>query len=358
MEQLEYFFDRKSKKIPFTQRKKVVPTNKHTLINGIKFSGKTFLIKDYLYQQSDKKSLYLDLDDTRIEIESIKKNLQLFIEEKDIEIVAIDNFKKDFPIPKAKQIILAASEPIELDGFENIKLYPLDFEEYIAFDKSTDIKVIFNNFLKNGTFPEISQLPDFKKDERFFEMLRLFFKDEIELQCFKEISIMQGHKSSPYHIFTKIKPKIKISKDRFYTFYETLKEKDIIFTLEKYSFPKASKKIYLCDFVLKSYLSFSKEFPKIFENMVFLEMIKRDYEIFYYDLIDFYIPKSQEVIFCIPFGSEVTIQRKIDSAYKYIKELKVDKITVLSVANSFKFYENDIPVTVLPFYEWAISELD
>ncbi len=358
MEQLEYFFEKKSKKIPFIQRKKAIPTNKHTLINGIKFSGKTFLIKDYLNQQIDKKSLYLDLNDIRIEPESIQKNLQSFIDKKGIEIVAIDNFKKDFYIPKAKQIILATSEPIVLDGFENIKLYPLDFEEYIAFDKSTDIKIIFNNFLKNGTFPEISQLPDFKKDERFFEMIRLFFKDEIELQCFKEITVMQGHKSSPYHIFTKIKPKIKISKDRFYAFFEILKGKNIIFTLEKYSFPKASKKIYLCDFIFKSYLSFSKEFPKIFENMVFLELIKRDYEIFYYDLIDFYIPTSQEVIFCIPFGSEVTIQRKIDSASKYIRELKIDKITVLSVANSFKFYEKDIPVTVLPFYEWALSELD
>ncbi len=357
MEQLEFFYEKKIKKLPFIERKVKIPKDENIILNGIRFSGKTFLLKDYLYR-SREKFLYINLKDLRVDIKGIEKNIQNFIDKNGIDIVAIDNYQKDFSLPHAKQIILTSTKPLKIEGFKNIKIYPLDFEEYIAFDKSTDIKIIFNNFLKNGTFPEISQISDFKKEERFFEILTLMFSGTDELEIFKEIANMQGHKSSAYHIFTKLKSKIKISKDRFYNFFDDFKKMSLFFSVEKYNRPNAAKKIYLCDFVIKSSLSFSKEFPKIFENMVFLEMIKRDFKIYYYDLIDFYLPKSQEVIFCIPFGSEVTIQRKVDSAYKYIKELKVNKITVLSVANSFKFFKNDIPVTVLPFYEWAISELD
>lgn len=354
MEQLQYFFEEKIKKIPFIPRKLSIDENENILLKGVKFSGKTFLLKDYLSRQN-RKFLYIDLDDIRVNIKELESNLQNFIDKNGIEIVAIDNYKKEFLVPKAKQVILSTCEPTKIDGFKTKKLYPLDFEEYIAFEKSTDIKIVFNNFLKNGTFPEISKLPDFKRKDRFFEIIKLFFSEEIEVELFKEISKKQGHKSSPYQIFTRLKDRLKISKDRFYSFFEELKEKDIIFVLEKFSYPKASKKIYLCDFALKNYLSFSKEFPKIFENALFLELIKKGYEVFYYDKIDFFIPSKKEVIFSIPFGSEVTIQKKITEAFRYIKELDTKKITVVSVTKSFKYYEENIEVEILPFYEWVLE---
>lgn len=354
MEQLEYLFEKKIKKIPFIPRKTKIDENKNILLKGIKFSGKTFLIKDYLFNQK-RKFLYINLNDVRIDKNSLQKNIQLFIDKNGIEIVAIDNYTKDFLTPKAKQIILATNENIILDGFKTKTIYTLDFEEYIAFEKNTDIKTVFNNFLKNGSFPEISKLPEFKRSERFFEMIKLFFNNEIKIEIFKEISKKQGHKSSAYQIFTRLKNNIKISKDRFYSFFEELKSKNIIFLLEKFSSPKALKKLYLCDFALKNYLSFNKEFPKIFENAIFLELIKRDYKIFYYDKIDFFIPSKKEIIFSIPFGSEVAIQKKITEAIKYTKELDAKKITIVSVTNSFRYYEENIEVKVLPFYEWALG---
>ena len=358
MEQLEYFFEKKFKKLPFIQRKKKILPNKNILLNGVRFCGKTFLIKDFLLQNSHKKTLYINLDDIRVDIDLLNKELQNFINEKKIEIVAIDSYKKDCQIPKAKQIILSTATPLNIAGFEQIDLYTLDFEEYLAFDRSTDIKTVFNNFLKNGSFPEISQLLDLKKEDRFLEILSLLFKDEVELSIFKEIAKTQGYKSSAYHIFTKLKSKIKISKDRFYQIFNSLEEKKIVFLLEKFLFPRAPKKIYLCDFVLKNYTSFSKDFLKMFENMIFLEMKKRNYEIYYYDQIDFYLPKSSEAVFCVPFGNEVSIQKRVDSAFKYIKEIKVSKIVVVTVANSFKYYIDDIAVFVLPFYEWVLAELE
>ena len=351
MDQIQYFYEQKIKKIPFIPRKVDIKENENILVKGIRFSGKTFLIKDYLSRQ--KNFLYINLNDIRVDLDYLQSNLQTFIDKNRIEIVAIDNYKKDFLIPNSKQIILSTNEPIYLDGFEMKNLYTLDFEEYMAFEKAIDTKIVFNNFLKNGTFPEISKTPEFKRNERFFEMIAMLFKKDIEI--LKEISNRVGHKSSIYQIYTLIKDKTKISKDRFYSFFEYLKETNLIFILEKFSYPKASKKIYFCDFALKNYLSFNRDFSKIFENAIFLELFKRDFNIFYFDRIDFFIPSKKEAILSIPFGNEVGIQKRVSLAYKYLKELEIEKVTVVSVANGFKFYENDIFIEVLPFYEWALK---
>ncbi|WP_281951920.1 AAA family ATPase [Nitrosophilus kaiyonis] len=356
MEQLEFLFEKKIKKLPYIERKIKLSDNKNYIITGVKFCGKSFLIKDYIYR-SNKNYLYIDLNDFRIDLNSLQQNLQKFINDNNIKLVVLENLKdKNFKIPKAEQIIISSQENIDINGFEKIKLNLLDFEEYIAFDRATDIKTVFNNFLKNGTFPEISNILEYKKEERFFEILHLTFSND-ELMIFKELSQFQGHKTSAYHIFTKLKSKMKISKDRFYEKFENLQNR-YFYLIQKYKHPAAAKKIYLYDFAIKNYLSLSKEFPKIFENMVFLELYKKIEDIFYYDQIDFYIPSKNEAIFSIPFGNEVTIEKKVIKAYKYLKELDVQKIKVVSVTNSFSFYEKDIKVDVVPFYEWALSEFE
>jgi len=352
MEQLEYYFEKKIKKFPFIERKVKIKNNKNILLTGVKRCGKTFLIKDYLY---DKKNyLYIDFEDIRIDKDSINKNLQKFIDKNSVEIVALDNYDKSIIIPKANQIILSSLDNIDLDNFEKIRLSPLDFEEYIAFDKSVDVKIVFNNFLKNGTLPEISQINEYKKEERFFEILRLTFLND-ELKIFKEIANFQGHKGSAYHIFTKLKSKIKISKDRFYKIFEELRSKGYFYTLEKFGHPNASKKIYLYDFAIKNYLSFTKEFPKIFENLTFLEL--REKKLYYIEPIGFYLPEDKKVILPIPFGNEVRIQNQIEKVLKR-NRLDIEKIEVITVGSSFKYEIDNIYCEISPFYEWALSKFE
>ena len=353
MEQFEFFYEKKIKKFPYIDRKTSIDEKSNYILTGVKFSGKTSLIKDYLYR-SKKEYLYINLDDLRVDKKSLEKNLQKFIDEKKIEILALDNFDNSIKLPKARQIILSSQKDIDIENFKKIRLNLLDFEEYIAFDRSSDIKIVFNNFLKNGSFPEIPQTPDFKKEDRFFEILNLTFSKE-ELQIIKEIANFQGHKSSAYHIYTKLKQKMKISKDKFYHIFEELKEKGYFYTLQKYKHPNASKKIYLYDFSIKSYLSISKEFPKIFENLLFLEL--KDKEIFYIEPLGFYIVNEKKIILPIPFGNEVRIQNQIDKVLKK-NRLDIEKIEVVTVGSSFKYEIDKIYCEILPFYEWALSKFE
>ncbi|WP_200763148.1 ATP-binding protein [Nitrosophilus alvini] len=359
MEILEILYEKDIGKLPFINRKIKIPEGKNAILFGTKRSGKTFLIKEYLSRFPKKKRLYIDMSDLRMDIHSIKSNLQEFINKKGIEIVAIENYNEQIPLPETKQLILSSEKPLIKENFETIHIRNLDFEEYIAFEKkSQDIKAIFSNFLKNGTIPEIIQQPEYNKIARIQEILTLAFKEDSLFLTFREAALSQGHKSSPYHLFTKLKSKTRISKDRFYSNYEELKKRGYIYSVEKYGSSNAAKKIYLFDFTIKNALTFEKEFSKMFENMVFLELFKKGGSVFYYDYIDFLLPDISHAVICVPFGNEVMIQKKVHKALKGLNEHKIKEIDIVTVGSSFEFEENQIRCHVLPFYEWALIEME
>jgi len=96
-------------------------------------------------------------------------------------------------------------------------------------------------------------------------------------------------KVSAFTIYERLKLTRKISKDKLYKSYENLLSKNYIHNLEKFQHQKAIKKLYLCDTSLKSALSIDKHFGRLFENMVFLELLKSKVKCFYAQGIDFYI---------------------------------------------------------------------
>ncbi len=357
MQTLENLYEIKHKNLNYFDRKLSI-NSKKTILTGVKKSGKTHLIIDFLSNFSQDNILYIDFSDERIDKIKIAQNLHKFVKSKPIEVLVIENFDFTFSIPDVENIILTCKEGNEhLVDYTTLTLYPLDFEEFISFDKRHfNIEHLFNLHASLGTFPQIVLDSSNNNPIYIQEMLKLMLDERIEFDIFRKLSETIGNKISLFQIYNQLKINMKISKDKLYEKITKLEREKMIFLVEKFSSPKANKKLFLIDFTLKNSLTFKKDFLKTFENMVFLELTKQNNEIYYTDLIDLYIPNKNYALFCIPFLTQELIQVKLTKILSHLKELHVSKVDIVTIGNEGEFWLKNVKCKILPFWDWALQD--
>ena len=356
MQSLEILYETIFKNNLFFDRKKNI-TQKKTIVYGPRKSGKTHLIIDHLSHYEKGSFLYIDFSDDRLEIDSLEENLFLFVKKHPIKLLVIEHFDFSFSLPKIDEIILTTIFTCkELEGFSKLTLYPLDFEEFISFDKKhSNIEHIFNLFANHGTFPQIVQYTESDHHRSMQDMLHVILKDETAFLIYKRFCELQSTKVTLFQIYNQLKSTMKISKDKLYAITANLIEQKLLFLVEKQGQPSAAKKVFQVDFALKNALTFKKDFLKRFENMIFLELIKRDKTLFYDDLIDLYLPKEHLAVFCIPFATDEVIQKKMKKLTYTLKSLHVNKVEIITLGNEESFVLDNISFSMLPFWDWALQ---
>ncbi|MGB6020060.1 MAG: ATP-binding protein, partial [Sulfurimonadaceae bacterium] len=148
----------------------------------------------------------------------------------------------------------------------------------------------------------------------------------------------------------------KISKDMLYKNFETLVIQGYLHQLEKFKHPKAAKKLYLCDTSIKNALSTQKHFGRLFENMIYLEMIKKEFTVFYDEEIEFYIPDQDRIVLCMPFGNQEALFKKIEKIEGFIISHGISKVEVVTMTNESSLQHPFVPVEMIPFSVWALTE--
>jgi len=354
MELLENLYDIKHKNNHFFDRKLSI-SSKKTLINGVKKSGKTSLIIDYLSNFTQDEILYIDLNDTRVDKKAVGKNLKKFLQNRPVKILVIEDFDNSFELPNVEEIIVTCKDSIE--GFEILTLYPLDFEEFISFDaRHSNIEHIFQLYANTGSYPQVILNSSNSVHWSMQEMLHIMISDATEFAIFKKFSEAQSSKVSLFQIYNQLKSSIKISKDSLYKKVKKLQDEKMIFLVEKYNSPKSSKKLFLIDFALKNALTFKKEFLKRFENMVFLELMKKGHKTYYTDYIDLYVPERNYGVLCIPFLPQEMIKLRLQKILLHVKELNIKKIDIVTVGNEGEFWLKSTKCSVIPFWDWALQD--
>ena len=359
MTNLEKLYENNFEKLFPHQRKKQIYYN-YMIIIGAPKSGKSYLIYDYLKQYKNEQYLYIDLNNIRLDRNTIFYNLDRFlIENKDIEVLALDNCEilpKDFfkNINHLKSIILSSTSDLKLDGFRNITIAPLDFEEYILFDnKHQNTTNSFNSFLKFGNYPEIVEFDEAKQLQRNQEVLKLITNNNLEFEVLKLFIKSSGELKSVFQLFNTLKKSHKISKDIFYKLAYQLEDNHIIYFCKKFEQPKAPKKLYCYNHALIDAVNIDKNFQNLFSNMIFLELNKLYDEIYYLDNIDFYIQEENSIILSIPFFNNfISLSTKL---LPIIEQYNINEITIVTVSTTNTIFVGDIECEVLPFYEWAIA---
>ena len=323
-------------------------------INGITQSGKTKLIKNYLLSLPKNTYLYINCKDIRIDLETFNKELNPFCNKNKINTIAFDNYRAEFQFPNVSQIIISSELIYELPTFKRIQLYPLDYEEFLAYEHKFDSSAL-NHFFQLGGLPHLHKVSIDERISYVQNILQLTL-ETVEFEILKLCAKFMSQKLSAFTIYERLKQTRKISKDKLYRSFESLREKKYIHLLEKFAHVKATKKIYLCDTSLKSALSIEKNFGRLFENMVFLELLKSNIKCYYEDGIDFYLPYNDEIILCKPFADERRLFKKLESIEAFIFSYGITKITVITMNKEGSIAHPLSQVDIIPFDIWALGD--
>lgn len=397
-----------------------IDTKKIITLIGVRRCGKTSIFYHMINQLIEKiektKILFLNFEDERFELNSDELDLilQAYMElypsyklsecyfffdeiqnipnwEKFIRRM-YDTISKNIFITGSNSKLLSSEIATSLRGRTlNFEIFPLSFKEYLSFK---DIEVDFysskslafiknaqESFLKNGSFPEILFLEEIYANKTLQEYFNvLLYKDLAErynitntvaLKFFLKRIISSSTKQiSINKIFNELKSSgIKIGKNTLYEFLEYVQNIYLALTLQKYdnsliNKELGEKKIYSIDIGLNNATEFrfSDDIGKSLENAVFLELKRKEFDIYYYrtsksecDFLVFDKNTISDVIqVTFDMSDENTKSKEIKGLIEACKNFDLKSGTIITFDNEDELIENGIKIKIIPFYKWSI----
>ena len=323
-------------------------------INGISQSGKSKLVKNYLLGLKKSSYLYIDCDDVRINVKEMNESLSSFCNLNKIDVLALDNYRPQINFANVSQLIITSEIHYEIDSLLTIRLYPLDYEEFLAYEHKYDSSAL-NHFFQLGGLPAMHKIPSDVRNAYVQKTLK-YALSEMEFEIIRFCAKVMAQKISPFSIYERLKQTRKISKDKLYKSYESLLSKKYVHELQKLNHPKATKKLYLCDASLKSALSVDKRFGRLFENIIFLELLKSNAKVYYDEGVDFYLPEEEEIILGMPFADERALFKKMEELEAFLFGYQIKKVTAITMNSEGSISHPISKVEMLPFDIWAIGD--
>ncbi|MBP3207283.1 MAG: ATP-binding protein [Campylobacter sp.] len=387
MQNLKYFYENPLEVQKFIPRKKGVNSSK-TILFGCVGSGKSYILAEYILNFKKDEFLYINFADLRYKFTHLNAEFDKIFEflEKNSQIEALfldnlDEFSKNEILHLQNLLNLAFSNSpsnslsnssqntvnlrsvvistrknsLNLQGFEKVKITPLCFEEFIAFDKRrTDINAIISAFFLQGGTPKNSFLNGGEIISSEQNTLKSALNKN-EIAVLKECCEFIAQPFSANKIYLSLKEQIRISKDSIYGCVAKFEDENFINFVSKFGDEKAAKRLFLSNFNLKDALSFKKDFSKKFINAIFCEIANLGEPIFYTKDLDFYLPNRNLGLLAIPFSASEIVFLKFKKLIGELKRLKITRLSVISMANSGLLEIEGIKCEVVPFPQFALG---
>ena len=397
--------------------------NETIVIKGIRRSGKSTLmlnlIKNLFSKGVAKKNiLFINLEDPRfinhLSIDLLEKIKEVYLEYLDpdsksyIFLDEIQNIpqwekwvNKEYELKRSHIIISGSNSSLlsseiasSLSGrYIQLDVYPLSFKEYLEFksiyiknkldlvSKRREINRQFEQFLRYGGFPKVLEYDETDKKE-----LLVSYKDSIMLKdivaryslksymTLEEIAAFLLANSGILQNVNKLKNNFHISYDMAEVYLEYLIKAYLIFEVPKFDYSlkkqKANdKKYYSIDLGLSNILRLPnlKTRGSDLESIVFLELLRRGYKVYYYKTnnqleCDFVIEHDNGIIGLIQvtksLKDESTKKRELRVFQKTIDELNLSKnisCLVISEDTSTNIEYIDIIIDNINIIEWLLD---
>jgi predicted AAA+ superfamily ATPase len=269
-----------------------------------------------------------------------------------------------------------------------VKMMPLNFREFLFFKKveidspkdvilkENIIKKKFQEYMNQGGFPEVT-----KTDNK--ELLKNYFYDFLQKDVIIRNQIRDKSSLEKMAVFlmtnsgktvsiASLKKAFNLSYETANNYLEYLKEAFLVFELKKFSFSlkkqsQAVPKIYSVDTGLAREVSFSfsQDSGRILKNVIFLNLIRKFEDIFYYTTgkdfeVDFLVReknKNQLLIqVCWNLEEEKTREREIRTLDEAMKELKMKKSFIITNNQEEKIKTENGTINVLPAWKWLLKK--
>ena len=162
MNLLEYYQNQLPVNDNFVTRKCQLPAEGDINLFGVRGSGKSSVVLDYLEFENEESLLYIDMNEPNLIFAELSiVTLQKFIDSNDIEILVLDHYEKNLlpSFPNVKRLIVISRIDMEHKDFTSVEIFPLDYEEFLALEVGHTQNSGFNNFLRLGTLPALARFP-------------------------------------------------------------------------------------------------------------------------------------------------------------------------------------------------------
>lgn len=298
------------------------------VVTGIRRCGKSTLFDlycDYLIQDGveEKQIIRINLEDP--DYHDIKDYMQLYtmIKEQLLtdkmnyifldEVQNIPEFQKAVDglfIKKNCDVYITGSNAYLLSGelatllagrYVEIRMLPLSFKEYVSASGGVqDLQIKYRNYIQNGSFPYILQLSRKRDIHAYLEGIytSIILKDVVARYRISDAGILDkivrfmfdniGNLCSATKIAnTMTSAGRKVSAHTVDHYLTALVDSFILYRANRYDvkgkqYLMTGQKYYLCDMGLRYYLLGSRnmDLGHILENIVYLELLRRGYEVY------------------------------------------------------------------------------
>ena len=322
------------------------------VLKGIRRSGKTTLFKliiNHLLKEVDSKSiLYINLDDPYFtELYSDSKNLYRLLEMSEkltgfkVQYLFLDevqNVKAWEKFVKAiydnevvKKIFITGSNSSLLDGeyatllsgrYIQDRVTAPSFSEILnirgiksrfeLIDRKIEALKIVDEMMMFGSFFEVLQEPSHKREIILSYYETIIFKDCIannnlrDAKTFKEVVNFLVSNSGNLYSYNSISKALGVNDNSIKEYIRVVEDAYMAQEIKQYSYSlkeqvKSKKKLYINDngILAQTAFKFSKDYGKNFENLVYTELIKGGYEIYFHNKdfeCDFIVKKEEKLV--------------------------------------------------------------
>ncbi len=284
------------------------------IISGIRRSGKSTLLKQFIHSRVDESFIYLNFDSAKLfsfELEDFEL-LDEILNEKNIKFLFFDEIQAiigwevyirqklderfKVVITGSNASLLSKELGTKLTGRHITKeLFPFNYGEYCRYKKTENTFNSFENFLEEGGFPlflkqnEIDLKSELINDIIYRDIaVRYNIRD---VKSLKQLLIFLATNVSNLISATKLKQYINIkSTSTVLEFLSYFEQSYLIQLVPKFSYSTKvqlvnPKKVYFIDNALSESIAmnFTKDRGRKLENTVFWELRKRKKTVFYFN---------------------------------------------------------------------------
>ncbi len=265
--------------------------------------------------------------------------------------------------------------PFSFREFLIFKNYKLQENDFYQTKKRAIIKSFFQEYLKLGGYPEVIKINDPTLLEQYFK--DIIYRDILprysikKLKEIRELCLFLASNLGSIHSYSRLQNLIGVkSINTVKTYLEILKEVFLFFRINLFDYSIKRQiynpsKIYIIDTALGSSISFkfSENIGHIYENLVFLELERRNKEIYYWKSkkgkeVDFLIKKGLNIEEAIQvsynLSDKKTLDREIESLLMAKDEFKIEHLSIITEDEEIEKETGNVKIKIIPLWKWLL----
>jgi predicted AAA+ superfamily ATPase len=393
------------------------------ILKGVRSSGKSTLMINEMKRliavgHEQRNILYINCEDPRFFgnldlslLEHIKQAYLEFMNPSAQPVIMLDEVQhipgwekwalKEYGLKKSRLYVSGSSSSLlsreigtALSGrYLDIEVFPLSFREFLYFNgltindraalirQQTKLNRMFRRYMEQGGFPK---LLEFENDALRRDTLKSYY-DSILLRdivarhnlanyrVLEELSTFLLANTASVNSTNKLKNTFGVSFDTVKDYTAYLEEACLIFQLNRFAWSVKRqlvnpRKFYSIDTGLSNRVSFQVGARRAqnIENIVFLELIRRKHDIYYYKTkndkeVDFLVKEgprvSQLIQVCYSIDDEPTRKRELSALETAWRELRAEssiRCLLLTMARTEPLHLGDAKIEIRNVLDWLL----